>query len=1127
MLFRIITLLCYACCILIPAKAQPLTGNCYPAIAQVDLDINNVRARILNAGDMWWNLSQAQYEVPKGSGIKAVFAGSIWMGGLDAMGLLHTAAMTYRQTGYDFWPGPMDTVNVTTELSQCNKYDRIYKLNRGDVESFISNRNTPGYVIPDDIRNWPGNGNTAIGQPKYLAPFNDVDGDGIYNPANGDYPGFAINRSQNCTGDLLGDQCLWWVMNDKGNVHGETGGRALGFEIRAQAFAFKTNDEINDATFYQWQLINRSSETYSKMYFGNYVDHDLGYFGDDFMGCDVSRSMGIGYNGDLIDGNNPQGAPGEYGSHPPAIGFDILQGPVAMPGDFKDNDRDGIIDEPGERVNMSNFRYWDGDFDIAGNPETDFHFYWYMQNLYKDGTTPITYGGNGNSGTIPCTFMFPDDTDPQGFGTGGFSMPRWNEYESGNTPSDRRMLSSAGPFNMAPGEVQTITTAMLWARDTNEVYDTLYPMPSVAKLKQVSDKAQLLFDNCFQLPCSTSAAPEIFATETVPGTFLFYTTGNWNNYQWSFGDGTLSGHASSVHVYSYDGPYTVCLKVSNACTTFTVCKTVMSSRFPQECGPDIMRIEGKGNGKQHLELTLASIDSIFASPQHRVLHPVYESCNAPVKIVVEDFLNLKEGYFRLAFTDTSMNAGWKLYAIGETDTIYSDSVIASGNRQHIPQWGIAVELQQVALPGYDRNADRNGFLDASLTFADPQKNWLDAVADVDYFIDENWIRSGVQDAAGQGCIIYTADKVGDDDEKLEKILGGTWAPFILGAQMDFLNCYSGVTPGGNAGFTIIHQFNKLENLAGVDIVFTPDTEKWTRCMVIETGDAIGLNEDQQLPFHPRAAASVNKQGQPDGSGTTGMGWFPGYAINVETGERLNMMFGEDSGQPGHNGRDMLWNPTADTLNPVDGTRWWGGKHFIYVMGHNGDGVFTNYTTSDLIGQLKDVPRYDSCKAIYKIFTSPGAFGSYLSVREIYNDAMWVNIPLLRAGHSLLESEAKVRLRMQSPYRKFVTNTTPENNNNPLYQFRISRYGFDCNIYNAGVSLFPNPMHDGSWLWFTNTDGLAHELELYDVAGKLVRQYANITDDHFFIPREGLRSGGYLFRLRNANGVVHTGRMIVY
>ena len=28
--------------------------------------------------------------------------------------------------------------------------------------------------------------------------------------------------------------------------------------------------------------------------------------------------------------------------------------------------------------------------------------------------------------------------------------------------------------------------------------------------------------------------------------------------------------------------------------------------------------------------------------------------------------------------------------------------------------------------------------------------------------------------------------------------------------------------------------------------------------------------------------------------TKGMGWFPGYAIDVETGQRLNIFFGENS-----------------------------------------------------------------------------------------------------------------------------------------------------------------------------------------------------------------------------------------
>src|SRR6187402_2443173 len=69
------------------------------------LDINNVKAMILNRNDMFWDLqsSDAQYEVPKFSGKHCLYNTSVWVGGLDAGGQLHVAGMTYRQSGVDFW----------------------------------------------------------------------------------------------------------------------------------------------------------------------------------------------------------------------------------------------------------------------------------------------------------------------------------------------------------------------------------------------------------------------------------------------------------------------------------------------------------------------------------------------------------------------------------------------------------------------------------------------------------------------------------------------------------------------------------------------------------------------------------------------------------------------------------------------------------------------------------------------------------------------------------------------------------------------------------------------------------------------------------------------------------------
>ena len=48
------------------------------------------------------------------------------------------------------------------------------------------------------------------------------------------------------------------------------------------------------------------------------------------------------------------------------------------------------------------------------------------------------------------------------------------------------------------------------------------------------------------------------------------------------------------------------------------------------------------------------------------------------------------------------------------------------------------------------------------------------------------------------------------------------------------------------------------------------------------------------------------------STSTGWSWFPGYAIDLETGTRLNMAFGENSWMVGDNGNDMRWNPTSRT-----------------------------------------------------------------------------------------------------------------------------------------------------------------------------------------------------------------------
>ena len=120
-------------------------SDCEPASASADLDVNNVRTKILNGGDMWWDLNNPKYEIPKINDLNAVrknslFSGAIWIGGYE-QGNLKIAAMTYRQRGSDFWPGPLDDANGATSASFCSQYDKIYQVSRDEI---ISKRHSIG-----------------------------------------------------------------------------------------------------------------------------------------------------------------------------------------------------------------------------------------------------------------------------------------------------------------------------------------------------------------------------------------------------------------------------------------------------------------------------------------------------------------------------------------------------------------------------------------------------------------------------------------------------------------------------------------------------------------------------------------------------------------------------------------------------------------------------------------------------------------------------------------------------------------------------------------------------------------------------------------------------------------------
>lgn len=1124
---------------------DPFAQTCTQAHAQADLDINNVRAAILANGNMWQSTipgCTAGYTVPKNGTANSIFISGLWFGGLDDGGQLMTACMTYRQRGVDFWAGPIDTVNAATNKGVCWAYDRFWKLNRSEVEAFREHYSEASYTIPEAILTWPANGNTQAGYSKQQAPFIDNNGDGIYDPHAGDYPAFALNGQPNCNYNLLGDQAIWWVFNDKGNEHGETGGAPFGMEIQAMAFAYHTKDETDNATFYRYKIINRSTSSWNQMWMGQYTDTDLGAFDDDYIGCDVSRGMSYVYNGDLNDGSSALPTVGTYGAHPPAQGFDWLQGPLADANDMIDNNHDGQVDETGERVTMSMFKiFQNDDYGVTGNPQTNLEYYNYLKGFWKDGSHQ-TYGGNGYGGQVESMDMYPGDSDPYGWGTNGIAQPVWSEITEGNTPYDRRFLSSVGSFSMQPGEVQIVTVGLPWTRDTAATGTNL---TSLEKLKQVDDQMQQLFESCFAMPCAAEASPTFSAS--VKDRQVYFTAESADGiYTWNFGDNTSASIKHPSHSYSENGTYNVCYTVTTSCGTQSYCALVKIDSYENDLGPKLQRLEGKGSGNQVIDFTPESVAEIFTSGENKVRYPWFEPLHAPVRVTYEDYNSLVDGDYRIAFDGIADTSGWKLWRVGSTDTIYSDSAITNGDKQIISQYGLGIRVKQVKNPGMNYNPDRNGYLGGSMIFSDPQKNWLSAVADKDESSSYNWIRGGVLNAeTNEPCSpAFNDAKMGyfiDLNEDFEKWIGGTWSPYRIGAGLLTYGtpCYStGVVFNNNA---TVSQ-TKIENVANVNIVITPDKTKWSRCAVLETGSNAATNENGAIAFLLRSHASVDKEGRTvaqgglsdslnpeaaDYIGANGMGWFPGYAYNLETGERLNISFGENSSLPAENGRDMIWNPTSNektNLNQI----LFGGMHYIYVFGHNGDAVFPgNYSYAPLRNHLKDVPAYDNGKAIYDILhlADQGPFGVY-DRGEVFRDAMWVNIPLLNPGHSLLESDATIRLRVAKPFALYNTSTVPENDNKPMYGFKIDKMNPGCNLYDGDVSVFPNPFTESCTILFDNTENKKYNLKLYDLQGRLVRRIDDVITDRIVIDALGLNSGVYIYSLETEGAKTKSGRIVL-
>ncbi len=427
------------------------------------LTANNVNAPVFPFGNMGFNGTTSNYTI---GGASPLYTNGLWLSAANA-----TTTQTYGTNSYDYMPGPLRIDgSASTDTATVKKYNRVWHLTREQIDYHIAHCGEPDYEPIDEIRSWPGSGTEGFAER--MAPFYDADSNGNYNALAGDYP------------IIRGDECTFSIFNDVGQ-HRNTYGSPFGIEVHCMTYVFgDTSDaSLNNTVFAHYDIYNRSETTYIDTYLGLFVDFDLGYSYDDFIGCDVRRGLFYGYNGDDEDG---PGSSMYYGI-PPAQGCMLLGGAVQeqderdngrvdieyilnspnqalhdtletfrradgtldtvainaaadrfffidyrswhfVPGDITGNQAinglnfgDGVVDN--ERLGLTGFVYYEN-----GNtnfPNTDpaeaSDVYNYLRGYWKNGQH-MKFGGNGfNTGitSLDCNFMFPGDSDPWFWNTDG------------------------------------------------------------------------------------------------------------------------------------------------------------------------------------------------------------------------------------------------------------------------------------------------------------------------------------------------------------------------------------------------------------------------------------------------------------------------------------------------------------------------------------------------------------------------------------------------------------------------------------------------------------------------------------------------------------------------------------
>jgi hypothetical protein len=368
------------------------------------LDVNRINALISADGCMFLDeTAPGSNTITSADGDVIDFfllSHAIWVSAIDPGEELHMAAQTYRQSGTDFWAGPIAD-NYSADYDE--RYARVWELQQDSIDLHIAHWEDLGYEVPVSIASWPGNGDVSNGEAAILAPFFDYNNNGLYDPASGDYP------------IIRGDEAIYFMYNDVREEHTETNTDPIGIEIHGMAYAFNNSDlpSIQQTIYFNYAIINRSDVIYDDVRVASFDDiSPFGFSSTAKWGTNVDLNMAYVYADELQPINL-------------ASGISLLN------------------------ESFNSVIFYNNDFSGQGNPTTAFGYNNYVNAAFADGTA-LTFGGSGYGGVTPTNYHF--DGDP-------FVDGSWNMMDE-MIDADKKIVASAGPFILNPGDTICLDYAL-------------------------------------------------------------------------------------------------------------------------------------------------------------------------------------------------------------------------------------------------------------------------------------------------------------------------------------------------------------------------------------------------------------------------------------------------------------------------------------------------------------------------------------------------------------------------------------------------------------------------------------------------------------------------------------------